>query len=202
MKPRLATAALALLLSACVRLPGQGQAVTYHVLTDPGPVVPSLAPQAGTLLVREMDAPAFYQDPRLVFSRTAGTRTHYAYARWSEAPARRLTWLLSQRLEAARAFGTIAPLGGGVQGEYQLNTRLVDLYHDSASPPGIALLVLEAELVRRSDARLLGRRMFVAQEPVSTFDAGGAADAMGRAANRVIDDLIVWMARAVSGEGR
>lgn len=190
------------LLGGCLRLPGPGQAVTYYVLTDPGPVVRSPRPQAGTLLVREMDAPALYQIPSPVYSREAGIRSHYQYARWSEPPAKRLTWLLRQRLEAAGVFEVVTPLGGGVRGDYQLNTRLVDFYHDAASPPGVVLLVLEAEVIRRTDARLLKRRMFVAQHPVASHDAAGATDAMGRAANRVIDELTLWLAQVVSTEGR
>ena len=193
---------LGVLLGGCLRMPGPGQAVTYHVLTDPGPVVKSPQPHAGTLLVREMDAPALYQVPSLVFSREAGTRTHYQFARWSEPPAKRLTWLLRQRLEAAGVFEVVSPLGGGVRGDYQLNTRLVDFYHDAASPPGVVLLVLEAELLRRTDARLLKRRMFVAQQPVTSHDAAGATEAMGRAANRVIDELTLWLAQVVSAQGR
>jgi cholesterol transport system auxiliary component len=183
-------------------MPAQEHAVTHHVLTDPGPVLASAATRPGVLLVREMDAPAFYQLPRLVYSRAPGTRAHYEYARWSEPPAQRLGWLLRQRLEASRVFEAVAPLGGSVRGDYQLNTRLVDFFHDSASPPGAALLVLEADLVRRADARLVARRMFVAQEPVAAYDAGGAADALGLAANRVIDDLTVWLGQVVAVEPR
>lgn len=190
------------LLGGCLRLPGPGQAVTYHVLTDPGPVVKSPRSHAASLLVREMDAPALYQVPSPVYSREAGTRMHYQYARWSEPPAKRLTWLLRQRLEASGVFETVSPLGGGVRGDYQLNTRLVDFYHDTASPPGVVILVLEAEVIRRTDARLLERRMFVAQQPVSRPDAAGATEAMGRAANGVIDELTPWLARVVSAEGR
>jgi cholesterol transport system auxiliary component len=193
---------LAALLGGCLRLPGPGQAVTYHVLTDPGPVVKSPRTHAATLLVREMDAPALYQVPNPVYSREAGTRMHYQFARWSEPPAKRLTWLLRQRLEAAAVFEVVSPLGGGVRGDYQLNTRLVDFYHDTASPPGIVLLVLEAEVLRRTDARLLERRIFVAQQAVSSHDAAGATEAMGRAANRVIDELTLWLAQVVAEQGR
>lgn len=194
--------ALALLLSGCVRLPGQGQAVTYHVLTDPGPVVKASRPHAGTLLVREMDAPALYQTLSPVYSRQAGTRAYYQFARWSEPPAKRLTWLLRQRLEAAGVFAMVSPLGAGVHGEYQLNTRLVDFYHDAATPPGVVIVVLEAELLRRRDARLLARRMFVAQQAVVSHDAAGATEAMGRAANRVIDELTLWLAQVDLAQDR
>lgn len=203
MSRRTALYALAgLLLAGCVRLPSPGQPVIYHVLTTPGPVVPSPRTVAGTLLVREMDAPDLYQANSMVFSRSPGTRTYYQFARFSEPPAKRLTWLIRQRLEAARAFTVVSPLGGGVRGDYQLNTRLVDLYHEASTPPGVALLIVEAELVRRSDARLLARRVFVGQADVTTHDAQGAADAMGRAANQVIGDLTLWLTQAAAGEAR
>lgn len=180
-------------LSGCGALPGPAQPVTHYVLTDPAPVARAAAPRAGVLLLREMDASAFYQEPRLAYSRTPGTRAHYEFANWAELPAKRLTWLLRQRIETAGAFATVAPLAGGIVGEYQLNTRLIDFYHDAATPPGVVLLLVEAELVRRDQGRLLGRRVFVAQVPVADFHAEGAAEAMNRAANQVLDEIIVWL---------
>jgi cholesterol transport system auxiliary component len=193
--------AMSMLLTGCLMRPAERPS-TYHVLTDPGPVIKSPKTHPGVLLVRQMDAPVFYQVSRLVYSREPGTRAHYEYARWSEPPTRRLTWILAQRLESSGVFAVVAPLGGGVSGDYQLNTRLIDFYHEASTPPGVVLLVLEAELVRRGTAELVSRRLFVAQVPVAAFDAERAADAMGRAANQVVDELTVWMAQAASGEGR
>lgn len=180
-------------LAGCSALPGPARPSTHYVLTDPGPVMAAAATRPGMLLLREMDASAFYQEPRLAYSRMPGTRANYEFAYWTEQPAKRLTWLLRQRLEAAAAFAAVAPLAGGIIGEYQLNTRLIDFYHDAAEPPGMALLLVEAELVRRDRGTLLGRRIFVAQEPVPSYDAEGAAAAMNRAATRVIDEIVVWL---------
>lgn len=191
-----------LLLAGCA-LPGKPPvAKRYFVLTDPGPVVRGGAPHPGTLLLREMEAPPFYQDTRIAFSRMAGTRGQYQYAHWSEPVARRLGWMLRQRLESAAVFRVVAPLGSGVHGDFQLNTRLVDFYHDAARPPGVALMVLEAELVRRADAGLVARQVFVAQVPAQSHDADGAADALGRAANRVMDDLTAWLVQVGAAEAR
>jgi cholesterol transport system auxiliary component len=181
-------------LAGCGALPGPAQPVTHYVLNDPGPVMRAAQPRAGVLLLREMDASAFYQEPRLAYSRLPGTRAYYEFARWSELPGKRLTWLLRQRLEAAGVFAVVAPLAGGVVGEYQLNTRLIDFYHEAATPPGVVLLVVEAELVRRSRGELVARRVFIAQTPVASYDAGGAADAMDRGANQVLDEIVLWLA--------
>lgn len=192
----------ALVLAGC-SLPGKPvQAIRYYVLTDPGPVVPIGASHPGTLLVREMEAPPFYQEPHLAFSRAPGTRGRYQYAQWSESSPRRLSWMLRQRLEAAGVFRVVAPLGSGVHGDYRLNTRLIDFYHDASHAPGTALMVLEADLVRHASAELVARRIFVSQMPVASFDAAGAADALGRGANQVMDELAVWLARVSLEEAR
>lgn len=181
-------------LSGCAGLPGPAKPATYYVLTDPGPVARAAKTLPGVLLLREMDASAFYQEPRLAYSRVPGTRANYEFAYWTELPARRLTWLLRQRLEASGSFAAVAPLSGGIIGNYQLNTRLIDFYHDAATPPGVVLLVVEAELVRRDRGVLLGRQVFVAQVPVATYQAEGAAESMNRAANQVIEEIVVWLA--------
>jgi ABC-type uncharacterized transport system auxiliary subunit len=180
-------------LSGCSALPGPAHPVTYYVLTDPGPVAMAAKTRPGVLLLREMDASAFYQEPRLAYSRTPGTRANYEFANWTEPAGKRLTWMLRQRLEVSRSFATVAPLSGGVVGDYQLNTRLIDFYHDASTSPGAVLLLVEAELVRRDKAVLLGRRVFVSQWPVDSFDAEGAAEAMNRASNQVIDEIVVWL---------
>ncbi len=187
-----------LVLTGCGLLPvGGRQPATHYILTDPGPLVFGAYTHSGTLLLREMDVPAFYQVPRLAYSVDPGTRNHYEYARWSEPVGQRLTWLLRQRVEAAKVFDSVASLGSGVLGDYQLNTRLVDFFHEASAPPGVVLLVLEAELIRRDSASLVGHRLFVSQVPVARHDAGAAADAMGMAANHVIDELILWLEQSV-----
>lgn len=183
-------------LSGCGALPGPAQPVTYFVLNDPGPVVAAVKTRPGVLLLREMDASAFYQEPRLAYSRTPGTRANYEFANWTEPAGKRLTWLLRQRLEASHSFTAVAPLSGGIIGDYQLNTRLIDFYHDASTPPGTVLLLVEAELVRRDRGALLARRIFVEQWPVDSFDAEGAAEAMNRASTRIIDEIVAWLGDA------
>ena len=182
-----------LTLIGCSVLPSKRQTETYYILTDPGPLVFSTFNHRGVLLLREMDIPAFYQVPRLAYSSEPGTRSHYEFAHWSEPVGQRLTWLLRQRIESSGVFDTVASMGSGVIGDYQLNTHLVDFFHEATNPPGVILFVLEAELVHRADARLISHRMFVSQIPVARFESAAAADAMGVAANQVIDQLILWL---------
>jgi len=185
-----------LFLSGC-GMSGPRQAATWYVLEDLGKPLASPGTKPawpGTLLVRETDAPIFYQGSAMAYSRAAGTRGHYQYARQAELPAPRIAQLLRQRLEQSGLFSAVAPLGSGVEGGYQLNTRLLDFYHDAAQAPGEVKLVLEAELVRRGDAHLLARTRIETRAPAPSHDARGAAQGANVALTQALDRLTEWLA--------
>jgi cholesterol transport system auxiliary component len=186
---------LLLALAGCANLSGSSQPITHYVLTDPGPALHLPKSHPGVLLLSEMEVPAFYQEASLAYSREPGTRSHYAFADWAELPGKRLNWLLRQRLETAGVFTVVAPMAAGVVGEYQLNTRLIDFYHDASTEPGSAFLLVEAELIKRSKGELVARHSFITQIPVATYNAEGAAKAMDKAATRVLDEITVWLAQ-------
>lgn len=195
MSTRLAIFVCLLLLGGC-GLTGPRQAATWYVLEDPGRTAAAPRPVwRDTLLLRETDAPAFYQGPALIYSRAAGTRGQYQYARLTEWPAPRIAQLLRQRLEQAALFQAVAPLGAGVSGGYQINTRLLDFYHDARQAPGEVILVLEAELIRRADARLLARTHIETRAPAASHDAAGAAGAANAALGQALDRITVWLSR-------
>jgi cholesterol transport system auxiliary component len=184
-----------LFLAAC-SLPGPRPAATWYVLEDLASATPAPTSRPvwpGTLLVRESDAPSFYQASALAYSRTPGTRGHYQYARQTEMPAPRIATLIRQRLEQSGLFPAVAPLGSGVEGSYQLNTRLLDFYHDAAQAPGTVKLHLEVELIRRTDAHLLARTRIETSAAAPSHDAAGAARGANAAVTQALDQLTVWL---------
>lgn len=184
------------LLSAC-GFSGPRQGVTWYVLDDLAQVQPVAQPVwQGTLLLRETDAPSFYQRGALVYSLAAGTRGYYQYGRLTEWPAPRITQLLRRRLEAIALFPAVAPLASGVEGTWQLNTRLLDFYHDAVAAPGEVKLILEAELIRRADARLFARTRIEVSAGAPSHDARGAAGAANVAVTRALDQLTAWLQQA------
>ena len=214
MKTGLPLIALVLALSGCASF-GQNTsspAVVYYVLNDADPAtaqtplpadalkdsdplranapVESYAP---TLLVLDTTTGGFYDSDQLVFSRSAGTRGQYQFARWTERPGRRFTELLRARLDQLGRY-QVAPAGGVVRGDLMLDTRLVEFYHDATSEPGQVRLELRAELVDLKQRRLLGRHTFEQKVPLTTYDAAGAAQASSQAVSRVLDDLSAWLA--------
>lgn len=197
MKSALVLAALSLLLTGCVNFGEKTKipAVVYYVLndpvsaTDPAP----LRADAQTLLVLDTTTGSFYDTDQLVFSRSAGTRGQYQFARWTERPGKRFADLMRTRLDRQGAWN-VSAAGGYVRGDMLLDTELVEFYHDAASEPGQMRLVLRAELVDLKQRALLGRRVFEQQVPLTTYDAAGAAQAANLAVSRALDELSAWLA--------
>jgi len=197
MKRFLAPTAFALVLTGCVNFGEQpnAPAMVYYVLDDPvpAPAAASVRAAAPALLVLDTATGSFYDTDQLVFSRSAGTRGQYQYARWTERPGKRFAYLLRARLDRQGAW-QVSAAGGYVRGDVLLDTVLMEFYHDAASAPGLVRLALRAELVDLKQRKLLGRRVFEQRVPVSTYDAAGAAAASSLAVSRALDDLSAWLA--------
>ena len=187
---------LSLLLGVCsaCSLGGARHTQTHYVLSDPQPVTAASKPLwPGTLLVSDVEAPAFYQNPALAFSRENGTRGYYQYARFTDLPGTALTALVVRRLARSGLFEAVSTPGQGVSGQWQLNLRLIDFYHAASSPPGSVLLSFDAELVGRASARLLSHKHFEVTAAADSFDAPGAAAAANRAVGSGLDQLTLWL---------
>lgn len=219
----LALFALALTGCVSIGNPSKGPAVVHYVLADPGadaPARPAVAspapdarsaaavvesdaeppqteagaePAAPTLLVLDTTTSSFYDTDRLVFSRSAGTRGQYQFARWTERPGKRFADLMRARLDRDGTWDVSAG-GGYVRGDLLLDTELVEFYHDAVRQPGHIRMTLRAEVVDLKSRTLLARRTFEQQVPVPTFDAAGAAQASSLAVGRMLDALSAWLA--------
>jgi cholesterol transport system auxiliary component len=188
-------AAPALLPADADPLPAEARVESYAPQGDSDPLrakarVESYAP---TLLVLDTTTGGFYDTDQIVFSRSAGTRGHYQFARWTERPGKRFATLMRNRLERMGTY-RVAAAGGYVRGDLLLDSELVEFYHDAVHQPGQVRLVLRAELVDLRERSLLGRRVFEQQVPLTTYDAAGTAQASNEAISRVLDDLTAWLA--------
>lgn len=188
--------ALAVALTGCINFgeKATASAITYYVLDDPAGVAGSVPPKpdAPTLLVFDTTAGSFYDTDQLIFSRSAGTRGQYQFARWTERPGRRFADLMRARLDRQGTWN-ITATSGHVRGDLLLDTELVEFYHDAADEPGHVRLVLRAELVDLKRRTLLGRQVFEQKVGLTTYDAAGVAQASNIAVGRALDDLTAWL---------
>jgi cholesterol transport system auxiliary component len=192
----------ALALAGCALPGGDKRATTHYALAvQPAPAAAG-DPGRGVLLLDETRAVDFLSSSRIAYSRAPGTLARYQYARWQAPPARALHGPMRRHVEAAGVFAAVASFDAGVRGDYLLNSRLLAFHHDIAVPPGSARVELEAELIDRADARLIARETFVAEAPAPSFDAAGAAAALGEASGQALRELGAWLARVRPRDAR
>ena len=197
------TFATVALLAGCVSV-SVGSAdtpgLTYYVLADarPAPVAAPAAAASARLAIQGIGTDALADSISVVFSRREGERAFYQFASWTERPSRRLAQLAQQRLEAGGRFASVTQLGQPVATDWLLSLALEKLVHDVSATPGSAQVVLRAELINRSDRRLVGQRTFIAAPPVAEAAAPAAVTAFATATADVLDQLTPWVEATVA----
>ena len=172
----------------------------YYVLDDLAKASASrpAAPAGKVLLVGAASASPFYDTQNLVFSRAPGQRAYYQFAGWTERPGRRLTELLTRRLEARGSFRSVAATTAGVKGDFVLSTRLEEFYHDAGANPGGVRIEVSAELVDYAGRTIVAQRRFVQSVPAAGENAQVAVAAFNRAATALLDEISAWVEDAAS----
>ena len=189
----MAAGAMIATLGGCVSF-GQQEPQRFYVLEAPARAAATkAAPRPTTLLVAPATAASFYETQDIVFSRARGMRAYYQYNSWAERPSRRITELVTGRLERAALFKSVSTALSGVRGDLVLNLHLAEFYHDAADSPGRARIALTAELLDPARWTLLARRTFEQSALAASHDAPGAVHAFNQALAALLDDLADWL---------
>ena len=175
----------------------------YYVLDDLAKASASTpAAQAGrVLLVSPASASPFYDTQNLVFSRSPGQRAYYQFAGWTERPGHRINELLTRRLEARGSFKSVAATTAGVKGDFVLNTRLEEFYHDTVPNPGSVRVEVSAELVDYAARTIVAQRRFAQSVTATGENAQAAVAAFNRATTTLLDEMSAWIEGVVAQPG-
>jgi cholesterol transport system auxiliary component len=169
--------AAALLASCGVQVPqGPREPERYFILA-----APTGAKAATAVHLPPTSTASFYDTQEMAYSREPGTRAYYQFNHWTERPGRALHAQLASRFDE--------PSGGK---GLVLRTRLDEIYHDAAQPPGTARIVLTAQLVD-PERGVIARRTFTASAPAASYDAPGAVRGFNQALGTLLDEIVAWV---------
>jgi cholesterol transport system auxiliary component len=177
-------AVLGFLLAVCVAacsVPGPREPDRYFLL-DAG-LAQDAKPRAGSpVTVTPTSASSFYDTQEIAYSRAPGTRAYYQFNRWTDRPQRAIHAQLAARLDRV-----------GAKGALRLDTRLEEIYHDAAEPPGTARITVAAELVDAAGQAVVARRTFARSAPAASYDAPGAVLGFNQALAALLGDIEAWV---------
>jgi cholesterol transport system auxiliary component len=185
---------LTFLLSGCMSLGESGPAQQFYVLNDTRVSVinSSPRPDAKTVLLSNSAGSPFYDSVRLAYSQQPSARAYYQFANWTTRPSVRLGQLLAQRLNVQGKVNA-AWLSSDIAGDWLLDIRVDEFYHDVSIIPGQARLIVQAELLDRRTQKIKASRVFYLQADAKTNDAMGAVAAFQTATTTWLDQVVVWV---------
>lgn len=183
-------------LTACVGPQGKPQESATYLLHATLPSKPANVKSTQTILILPMRAHPGFDTSRMAYSREPNRLEYYAYNRWVETPARMLTPLVTQALEASSAFSAVVQAPGSARTQLRLDTELVNLTHDFSTKPSRLHLMLRAQLVDVDTQAIRASRNFEVQAPVASEDARGGVEAANRALPDLLARLADWAAQA------
>jgi len=212
------SARFARLLGAAVLVIASGACSTLRPGTTPNPSFyalegapraataagPAAAPAAAlstapTLIVNPPHAASGFDSPHIVYVREAHKLEHFAHSEWVDTPARMLAPLLVAAIEHTAAFRAVVLTPSSAAGDLRLDTEIIRLQQEFASPPSRVRFTLRAYLVDDKTRRVLAWRNFEAVVPAASDNPYGGVVAANRAVRTVLDEVAAFCAGAARG---
>jgi cholesterol transport system auxiliary component len=151
-------------------------------------------PQANwSLLVNKPTASAYLDNDRIAVRPSGGDITVYKASAWTDTAPDLVQSALLRRVEDSGKILSVARPGGGVRGDYVLQTDLRNfesVYVSEGRPE--ARVEIYAKLVKTADGSVVAARSFRQVEAASSEDIGAVAVAFGAALGRASDEIAGW----------
>lgn len=151
------------------------------------------------MVVNATTAPEALNGSRILFARDVNRRGHYQYAAWLEPPAQSFYRLLLHQLRETPLFRDVLAYNSLLDGDYLLNSSILEMYHDVTSPLGLVRIRVDFEFIDLNAGKVVDRLEVVKAVSASTNDADGAVLAFNKAISEVLLDLKAWLAGVVKG---
>ena len=178
---------LFLLLGGCASAPRPP--VVEYALPLPAPI--TTAPAASTGALAPIEAPRPLTGRKLLY-RQGRRLAAYAWHRWADSPPALLTHLLVERLAAGGRWKAVLPPHSNGRGDLRLEGTLLD-FSLHLEPRPVAAVRARFVLLDRN-RRVLAERSFEIQTPVAAPGPAAAAEALGRGASELGDQVARWLA--------
>jgi cholesterol transport system auxiliary component len=180
------------------------QPVKSYLLTfdaAPSQAWPSCASSGGTLVVSLPREHNGGNSNGIAYLLRPHELRYYSYNQWADSPARLLLPLLVQAMEQTHCWGTVAQAAAALQGDYRLDTTILQWQQEFFPNPSRVRIAFRVQLLDLGRRDVTVARRFEAVEEAPSSDAYGAVLASNRAVNRLLGDIAEWIKTHPPREG-
>jgi cholesterol transport system auxiliary component len=194
---------LAALLAACGILPKKEPTSLFEP-ARPAPAVHAEWPQANwSLLVARPVAGALLDNDRIAVRPAAGEVSVYKGSSWTDTAPEMVQNALLRRFEDSGKILSVSRPGGGVRGQYQLQTdlRAFESVYVGGAPE--AQVEIYARLVDTASGEVVAARSFRETQAAAATDVDSVVQAVSAALGRASEGIAGWALQAGNAsEGR
>lgn len=197
------TVVILLSLSACTPMltSAEKQDVRIYLLEGEPPLVaakPQLNPDGPSVRLYPPEAAPGFNGSQMIYIQEAHRLDAFAYHRWADAPAPMLEPLLVQTVESSGLFSRVASGTAGVHSDLRLASEVLRLQQSFMDENSVVELAVRFTLIDTGrEGRQPVSRVIAVREPALENSPYGGVLAANLAVNKLLDELLVFLAQAL-----
>ena len=168
---------------------------TNTYLLNKIPCVSSQKMRYSSLLVTMPTTSSIYSTTQIAYSKHPYQITYFANNVWAATPTEMLQSAMVQTLQNTHAFRSISSSNTLEHYDVILNTQLVKLQQNFCAQGSEVMLVMRAQLVNASTARVIRAKEFTMTEPAPLCSPYGGVVAANRATESFLRQLTYFVTR-------
>jgi cholesterol transport system auxiliary component len=153
------------------------------------------------LLVSVPKARPGFDTPRMAYLLRQHELSYYAFNQWIDTPGRMMLRPLAQAMEGTGLWRAVVQAPAPIRADYRLDCDNLVLEQQFFSPSRVRL-GLRAQLIDIKRQTVMGMRNFEIFEDSLSEDAYGGVVAANKAAAKLLDELIYWIASVMDEDIR
>ena len=174
---------------------------SYYIITNGADDTFTCHGKDLAVFISETAANKFINSRRIIFTESPLERSYYQLAYWVEPPPKTFSKLLLSRLETCGLFRNVSRPLSLASADLELNTEIVEFYHDISKRPGEVLVEVRAELIDLKKRSVVASRKFSVSAAVKKYSAEGAVISFSHGVSQVLTQIIQWLDSVVDGKG-
>ena len=145
------------------------------------------------LLVDEPKSQPGFDTPYIAYTRGPLELDYYTKSEWADTPARMLTPLVVQALEASDGFQAVVVPPTPAEGDLRLELDIIRLQQEFIDTPSESRLTIRAKLFDVNRRNVLATRVFEVRKPAPSEDAYGGVQAANAAVGDFLQQLVEFV---------